>query len=646
MNFVNSRVLWAIPVVLPGVIWFLWWAWRKRQALVRLFVSERLLPQLLEGYSPTRRKIKMALQVAAVLFLMLALARPQWGFVWEEANQQGRDILIAIDTSRSMLAGDMAPNRLTRAKLAALDLMRLAKNDRLGLIAFAGAAFLQCPLTLDDEAFRQSIEGLDTSIIPQGGTAVTEAIQTAVKTFSTEEGDNHKVLVIFTDGEDHDGGALLAAEDADNRRLKIFTVGVGTPAGELVQIVDERGNSSYVKDLNGNVVKSRLNEDLLRQIATSAKGFYIPLREGNAMQVLYQRGLQPLPTSDVTSKLVRQLNEQFHWPLGIAIALLLIEALLPATARKRPASAKTSDTPKVAVAAMLLLMFVASAEASPARAYRDYRNGNFKDAKNEYERLLEKKPDDPKLNYNAGAAAYRAGEYDTAVKAFSNATKAPELDLQALAYYNLGNANFRLGSAQETPDKKMALWHQAVQNYESAMKLNPQDADAKFNHELVKKQLEELKKQQQQEKQEKNDNKDQNKEDKQQQQQQDNTDRKQEDQEQKKSEDSKSSDEKKEDQQEQQQQQQNQQQSDQQQEQQDKQDKPESKNPQGQEQAEQNKEEQQREAEQEARAAQLGQMTPKQAERMLDAQKTEEKTLIYRQYDERKKSRNRIIKDW
>ncbi|HUS34965.1 MAG TPA: VWA domain-containing protein [Verrucomicrobiae bacterium] len=643
MNFVNSRVLWAIPIVLPGVIWFLWWSWRKRNALVRLFVSERLLPQLLESYSPERRKIKMALQVAAVLFLMLALARPQWGFVWEEANQQGRDILVAIDTSRSMLAPDMAPNRLTRAKLAALDLMRLAKNDRLGLIAFAGAAFLQCPLTLDDEAFRQSIEALDTSIIPQGGTAVTEAIHTAVKTFATEEGDNHKVLIIFTDGEDHDGGALMAAEDADNHKLKIFTVGVGTPAGELVQVLDEGGNSTYVKDEKGNVVKSRLNEDLLRQIATAAKGFYIPLREGNAMQVLYQRGLEPLPTSDISSKLVRQLNEQFHWPLGIAIALLLTEALLPAAAKKRPTSVKRSETPKAAVAAMLLLMLAASTQASPARAYRDYKNGNFKDARNEYERLLEKRPDDPNLNYNAGAASYRAGAYDKAAKEFSNATKAPELDLQARAYYNLGNANYRLGSGQPTPDKKMALWRQAVQNFESAMKLNPQDADAKFNHELVQKQLEELKKQQQQQKQDKNDDKDEKKNDKkEQQQQQDNKDRKDEDQQQKKSDESKSNEEKK-DEQQRQDQQQDQQQSEKQQ--QEKQDKPEAKNPNGQEQADKNAE-QQREAEQEARAAQLAQMTPKQAEQMLDAQKTEEKALIYRQYDERKKKRNATIKDW
>jgi Ca-activated chloride channel family protein len=667
MNFVNSRVLWAIPVVTAGVIWFLWWSWRKRQALVRLFVSERLLPQLLENNSPSRRKLKMALQVAAVLFLMLALARPQWGFIWEEANNRGRDILIAIDTSRSMLATDMAPNRLMRAKLAALDLLRLAKNDRLGLIAFSGAAFLQCPLTLDDQAFRQNVDALDTSIIPQGGTAITEAIQTAVTTFETEEGDNHKVLVIFTDGEDHESGAVMAAEHADNRHLKIFTVGVGTPAGELVKLTDERGNSSFLKDENGNVVKSRLNEDLLRQIATAAKGFYIPLREGNAMQVLYQRGLEPLPTSDVSSKLVRHLNEQFQWPLGIAIALLLIEALLPAVAKKRATAGVATGgvRAKATVTALILLAATASAGASPASAYRDYKKGNFKESQEEYARELEKKPEDPKLNYNAGAAAYRAGEYDAAAKAFNNATKAPELNLQEKAYYNLGNANYRLGAGQPAPDKKMALWHEAVQNYESALKLNPQDTDAQFNHDLVKQELEKLKKQQQQKNKDKNDNKDKDDENKQSaknqsdtNQQKENKDQNQENKdknenEKKDNEDSKSDNQKKEEQQKRDQEQKDQQEQQQQQQAQndkkegEQQDKPQAKNQGEKDQAnEDQKSDQQREAEQEARAATMAQMTPKQAQQMLDAQKTEEKALIYRQYDERKKGRNRIFKDW
>lgn len=648
MNFVNSRVLWAIPIVIPGVIWFLWWSWRKRNALVRLFVSERLLPQLLESYSPERRKIKMALQVAAVLFLMLALARPQWGFVWEEANQQGRDILVAIDTSRSMLAADMAPNRLTRAKLAALDLMRLAKNDRLGLIAFAGAAFLQCPLTLDDEAFRQSIEALDTSIIPQGGTAVTEAIHTAVKTFATEEGDNHKVLIIFTDGEDHDGGALMAAEEADNHKLKIFTVGVGTPAGELVQILDERGNSTYVKDEKGNVVKSRLNEDLLRQIATAAKGFYIPLREGNAMQVLYQRGLEPLPTSDVSSKLVRQLNEQFHWPLGIAIALLLTEALLPAAAKKRTKSAVSGSktAAKATVAALLLIMAYGSVFGSPSSAYRAFKNGNYEDARDEYERLLKSKPGDAALSYNLGVSEYKLKAYEAAEKSFTEATKASDLKLQQNSYFNLGSTQYRRAGQKKELAEKISMLEKALKSFENALQLDGKDEGATYNRDLVKKELEELKKQLPKDKQNGNDNKDKNKDDKDQQQQekQDNKDQKDEKQENKDNKDSKSDEQKKEEQQQQENQKQDQQQSDKQQ--QEQQDKPEAKNKNGQEQSDQQNAEQQREAEQEARAAQLAQMTPKQAEQMLDAQKTEEKALIYRQYDERKKKRNMMIKDW
>ncbi len=658
MNFVNARVLWATPIIVAGVIWFLWWSWRKRQALVRRFVSERLLPQLLESYSPGRQKIKMALLVSAVLFLMLALARPQWGFVWQEANQQGRDILVAIDTSRSMLAEDMAPNRLVRAKLAALDLLRLAKNDRLGLIAFAGGAFLQCPLTLDDEAFRQNVDALDTSIIPQGGTALTEAIETAMTTFAAEEGDNHRVLIIFTDGEDHEKGAVEAAQKAADHKIKIYTIGVGSPAGEVVRIPDENGKQAFLRDQQGNVVKSRLNEDLLRQIATTGNGFYVSLREGNAMPVLYQTGLEPLPTSDLSSKLVRQLNEQYHWPLGIAIALLLTELLLPAAPKKRAAASSSGKMAReAAVAAMLLLLLAPSALASPARAYRDYKEGHFKDARNEYERLLEKNPTDPKLNYNAGAAAYRAGQFDAAVKDFENATKAQDLKLQQAAYYNLGNANYKFGAGESEPDKKMAVWQQAIQNFESALKLNPNDPDAAFNREWVKQELEKLKKEQQQKNQDKNDNKDQNKDDKNQdskdkkdQEKKDNKDQKGQDDQKKDNKDQKSEQEKKDEEKknEQEQQKQQQQQQDQQQDQEKQGEKSEKEKP-SQQQGEKNqdqKSKQDQEAEAEARAAQLAQMTPKQAQQLLDAQKSEERALIYRQPQDPKKARQRTIKDW
>ena len=247
MLFAHPQMLWLLVVTVSLLAWFLWWAWRKKQSLVAQFVQSRLLAQLTIGVSPARQKFKLALIVFAVACAMLALARPQWGFDWEEAKQRGLDIVVAIDTSRSMLAEDVRPYRLARAKLAALDLMKLARTDRLALIPFAGAAFLQCPLTLDEQAFRQSVEALEVGIIPVGGTALTEAIETALTAF--KEGDNFKTLVLFTDGEDHDSGALAAAEKAARAGLKVFTVGLGTANGELLRATDEKGGASYIKAL-------------------------------------------------------------------------------------------------------------------------------------------------------------------------------------------------------------------------------------------------------------------------------------------------------------------------------------------------------------------------------------------------------------
>src|SRR6266436_2180847 len=239
MRFAHPQVLWLLAVFPPLMLAFFWWSWRKRQQLVTQFIQARLLPALTVGISPVRLKLRLASVVLAVICLILALARPQWGFDWEPAKQRGLDIIVAIDTSKSMLAEDIAPNRLTRAKLAALDLMQQARADRLGLVAFAGSAFLQCPLTFDDGAFRQSVEALDVNIIPQGGTAIAEAINTALAAF--KEGDNYKTLVLFTDGEDQDSGALEAAQKASDAGLHIFTVGIGTTEGELLRIRDGKG---------------------------------------------------------------------------------------------------------------------------------------------------------------------------------------------------------------------------------------------------------------------------------------------------------------------------------------------------------------------------------------------------------------------
>jgi Ca-activated chloride channel homolog len=496
MRFEDKNLFWLL-LVLPPALWlFFWWAERARQKLLTQFVETRLLSQLTVGISPGRRKLRLAFLVLAVAFLVLTLARLQYGFDLQQVEQRGRDIVVAIDTSKSMLTTDIAPNRLERAKLAALELMQKAATDRLGLVAFAGDAFLECPLTIDNTAFLQSVQALDVNSIPQGGTAIAGAITTALTAF--KEKDHHRVLVLLTDGEDNDSetDALAAAKKAADAGLKIFTVGIGTAAGDLIRVTDANGNSDYVRDAQGNVVKSHLNEPLLQQIATTTGGFYLPLRGADTINTLYERGLEPLPESEGQEKMVKRYHEQFQWLLLVAILLLLAEMFLP----ERKRAGKSSGTPAKIKAAKIAVLFLASGilsgrgVASPASALHDYQSGNYTNALLEYERLAETSTNDLRLVFNAGVAAYRATNYDEALKNFQLVTLSPDLKLQQQAFYNLGNTLYRMGELKFTPDTEgldamEETWTNAVKNYSHATQLNTNDVDALYNLGFVERQM-------------------------------------------------------------------------------------------------------------------------------------------------------------
>jgi Ca-activated chloride channel family protein len=645
MTFANPRILWLLGVFPPLLLVFFWWAWRRRQELIAQFIQARLLPGLTVGISDTRVKFRLAFLLLAVICLILALARPQWGFDWEPTRQRGLDIVVAIDTSKSMLAEDIAPNRLVRAKLAALDIMQQARSDRLGLVAFAGSAFLQCPLTIDDAVFRQSVDALDVNIIPQGGTALAEAIEKALAAFS--EADSFKALVLLTDGEDHDSGAVAAAKKAAAAGLQIFTVGIGTANGELLQVKDVNGRSDYIRDEDGNVVKSHLNEALLMDIAKQTDhGVYYRLQGAKTIEMLYTQNLSKLPKSEHEEKLVRRYHERYHWPLAFAFLFLAAEMLFPERRREsKPRSIVASKTLNTATALCFLLLLPAWTRGSTASALRDYKDGKYSDALKQYEKMLQNRKDDPRLHFNAGAAAYRGKNFEQAAKEFDAALAAPDLKLQELSYYNRGNARFWLGDQIQDPSKKTETWTGAMKDFESSLKLNPQDSDAKFNYQFVKKKLEELKQQQQQQQQQnKNDQKqDQNQDQQQQQQQSQNQDSK----DQSKKEQQSNQSENKEGQ-EKQQSQQDKKQQEQQKEEQKKQQaqQQQAKDQQTNNAAAKPQEPKDEKGNDEGEAAAVpGQMTPEQARQLLDAQKDEEHLLPV-QPEKKPIDRTRRFKDW
>ncbi|MGA3145142.1 MAG: VWA domain-containing protein [Verrucomicrobiota bacterium] len=516
MRFEHPQILWLLLVVPPALVLFFWWASRQRQKLLEQFIQARLLSTLTVGISPARKKIRFGCLVFAVALLVITLARPQRGFDLQEVEQHGLDIVVAVDTSKSMLATDIAPNRLTRARLAALELMQKAGTDRMGLVAFAGDAFLECPLTIDNTAFQQCVQALDVNAIPQGGTAIAAAINTALTAF--KEGNHHKVLVLFTDGEDNDTGALEAAQNAAKAGLKIFTIGIGTAGGDLLRVTDANGNSDYVRDEQGNVVKSHLNEALLQQIAGATDGFYLPLRGANTIDTLYERGLAPLPKSEGRERLVRRYHEQFHWPLALAMLLLLAEMFLPErrSLPRRLVSTKQSEggsfrakagptrrepdgglkragpeagVPIAMLVALLGLAVCGNASASPSSALREYKSGYYTNALQEFERLAQANTNDLRLIFNAGTAAYRATNFDTALNDFQAATLSPDLKLQQQAYYNLGNTQYRAGTTAEDLDGLQEAWEAATNSFNRAVKLDKNDLDATNNLGFVTKQI-------------------------------------------------------------------------------------------------------------------------------------------------------------
>lgn len=330
LHFAEPGWLWlaaAGPVLAVALMSY---ASRARRQQLAGLVATSALAGLTRSHSPARRFLKNALLVLALAGMGVALARPQWGIIDMASERTGEDIVFAIDCSRSMLATDVSPSRLERAKLAVSDFARRYARGRVGLIAFSGQGFLQCPLTYDYDAFQEALEQLDARSIPVPGTDIGSALNEAYHALESKSG--RKVIVLLTDGEDLEEKGVARAQELADQDVVVFTIGVGTATGAEIRVLDERGQLEVIRDRQGAEVHSRLDSRTLQRIAEASRGDYFALGaigEGFArLQFALKRDAAAQP------KLRTMGVDRFHVPLAVVLGLVIMESMLSTRRRK------------------------------------------------------------------------------------------------------------------------------------------------------------------------------------------------------------------------------------------------------------------------------------------------------------------------
>lgn len=325
MRWGEAWVLNLLWTLVP-LAWLLYYLEARRERRLRQLLDAAALERLAPGRWQTGARIKHLLWLGAVALVIVALSRPQWGSHWQEVPQRGLDLLVVLDTSNSMLATDLRPSRLQRAKLGIGDLVRRLSGDRIGLVAFAGSSFLQCPLTTDYAAFTMILDDVHAAIIPRGGTAIAQALETALRSFGEARGAD-RAIVLITDGEDHEGGLERAIAALKEHSVRVYVVGVGTVEGGRIPLEGQR--EGFLKDATGAVVTTALREESLKQIALATGGVYVRSASDDfGLERIYDQGIAALRRAETEAKLARTYEERFPWFLGTAALLLALEAAL------------------------------------------------------------------------------------------------------------------------------------------------------------------------------------------------------------------------------------------------------------------------------------------------------------------------------
>jgi tetratricopeptide (TPR) repeat protein len=594
LRFAHPDYLWAllaIPLLALG--FFFLHRWRK--VLLRRFVSEPLTSQLAPDASTAKRTVKQALLLLSLACLIVAAANPQVGTRLEEVKREGIDLFIALDVSLSMKAEDIRPSRLEKAKRDVSDLLRKLEGDRVGLVVFAGEAFVQFPLTADYSAADLFINAVDVEAVPVPGTMIGSAIEVALKSFRKDL-PTQKAIVVVSDGENTEGDITGAVDKARKEGVRVFAIGMGTPDGSPIPIYGATGErTDYKHDRAGNIVLTKLDESALQQIALTTGGSYRrATNAGNEIDEIHKE-LAALQKTEMGSLQVTGFEDQFHYPLTLAIILLMIELLL-SERRGRLLTRLMRVLPATRVLPLLLIFCVAPVSSQTVRSHvasgnDAYGKAKYADAEAEYKKALERDTTSREAQFNLGNAYYKQQRSDEAQRMYSHriaASKAPAD--KEMAYYNLGNTFFKSEKLEES-----------IEAYKRSLRIDPSDEEARYNYLLA---VDRLKKQQDQKKQDK-----QNKQDKQD-----------------------KNDQNKQDQQQNQNQQQNR-------------DKQDQKNQQQQQPQQQQPQQQQAKQDQTKQQQQKNQMPKQQADRILEALRNNEKE-VQKQLRKRAASKIIIEKDW
>ena len=487
-RFEDPIYLWLL-VLIPILALIRFISYRNQKKRLRKFGEPALLKALMPDVSRFRPSVKFWILEGALALLVLMLARPQMGTKISQEKRVGIETIICMDISNSMRAEDIVPSRLDRSKMMIENLVDQFSNDKIGLIVFAGDAFVQLPITSDYVSAKMFLSSIDPSMMATQGTDIGRAIDMAMHSFTPEEGIGRAIIVI-TDGENHEGGAVEAAAAAKDAGMRVYVLGVGSSKGAPIPIP---GTGDYMKDNTGNTVMSALNEQMCKELAQAGGGAYIHVENNSAAQDQLDNELDKLSKKETTATLYSEFDEQFQAFGLLALLLLILEICI--LDRRNPLLKNISLFGKKKRTAAMLLLLLAATTASAQMTDRQYirqgnkqfRSGDYANAEVSYRKAIEKNAKNPQAAFNLGNALMAQKKDSAAVEQFEGAARLETNSLRkAQAYHNMG-----------VICQTHKMYGEAIEAYKNALRLNPKDDETRYNLVLCKHQKQKQDQQQQ-----------------------------------------------------------------------------------------------------------------------------------------------------